>query len=900
MDYKDTLLMPTTNFPMRANLATKELEIQSYWSSIDLYNKSLFKNKDNTPFILHDGPPYANNPIHIGHAFQKTLKDFVLRFKSLSGYYTPYIPGWDTHGLPIEHEVTKKVDRKSIPVSKFREICYEFALTQVELQKADFMRLGILGRWDKPYLTLDKEFEASQILTFAKMVKKGLIYRGLKPIYWSPSSESALAEAEIEYQDLESYSLYVRFKVVDYKQYANLKDAYLLVWTTTPWTLPANLAVSINPRFNYAVIKTNNTKYLVLEDLLPKLSNLLSFANLEVLEIINGANLEYLTYKHPLFDKICPVILGEHVSNEDGTGLVHTAPGHGNDDYIVGLKYKLDVFSPVNEKGVFTNEAGKYAGIYYDKANEVIIEDLKESGLLVNVSKFVHSYPCDWRTKKPVIFRSTYQWFCGIDPLRKNLLKEIDNISWHPSWGLTRMQNMIVGRADWCISRQRAWGVPIPIFYAQNNEPILDIKVIEHVASLFKQYGSNIWFEKEAIDLLPSGYRNPNSPDNIFTKEKDIMDVWFDSGTSFNVLNINKLPYPADLYLEGTDQFRGWFNSSLIASVASTNESSYKQIVTHGFVLDGQGRKMSKSLGNTIKPQEIISTLGADVLRLWVSTTEYGADVRISKEILAQSGEIYRKIRNTFKYILGSINDFDYANYVEYNKQTSINKYMLSKLNKLTNEVINYYDNYQFYEVIKALLPYISNDLSAFYLDYAKDILYIENKDSYIRLSLQSALYDILLRLLLLLNPIIPHTTSEAYLEMPNKLEEDIFLCRLEKGYDVDNQVLDDFQHFFEIRDLVLKELENARTDKLIGKSNQASVEILLTNEYYDNFEKLSLNLAQLLIVSSVNLKLSDTNSVIVTKAEGVTCDRCWNVVPSVNENGLCPRCESILKSRKE
>ncbi|MDR2828608.1 MAG: isoleucine--tRNA ligase, partial [Acholeplasmatales bacterium] len=642
MDYKDTLLMPATSFPMRAQLATKELEIKKYWDSINLYKKVLLKNKNNTPFVLHDGPPYANGSIHIGHAFQKTLKDFVLRYKTLNGYYVRYIPGWDTHGLPIEHEVSKKYNRKTLSKPEFRSLCHDFALSQVDKQRENFKRLGILGEWDKPYLTLDKDFECSQIKTFGQMVEKKLIYRGQKPIYWSPSSESALAEAEIEYQDIDTKSIYVAFKITDTLGNELLEDANILIWTTTPWTLVSNVAISVNPKFKYAVISYNSKKYVVLESLLDTLVKKNIFSEYTKEGVIEGVKLEYVTYKHPLFDKTGYIILGEHVLDTDGTGAVHTAPGHGEDDYIVGLKYKLPIFSPVNQSGIFTEEAFQYASLYYEKANDIIINDLKELGALMGTEVIRHSYPHDWRTKKPIIFRATPQWFCSIELLKEDLLKNNNSVNWIPSWGLVRMENMIKGRKDWCISRQRVWGVPLPIFYASNGVPILDKKVINHVASLFKKYGSDIWFTKEASELLPEGYKNINSPDGVFTKETDIMDVWFDSGTSYNVLKTRHLNFPADLYLEGSDQYRGWFNSSLITSTAVNNISPYKSVVTHGFVLDGKGYKMSKSAGNVIDPSQVINTYGADVLRLWASTTDYQSDVRISEDGLKQVSEIYR------------------------------------------------------------------------------------------------------------------------------------------------------------------------------------------------------------------------------------------------------------------
>lgn len=897
MELKETLLMPKTNFAMRGNLGVRELEFQQKWEEMDLYNKVLEKNKDNKPFILHDGPPYANGNIHIGHALQKTLKDFVLRYKTMSGFYTPFIPGWDTHGLPIENEVIKKgIKREEYSRVDFRKQCEIYAAEQVDKQREQFKRLGILGEWENPYVTMDKTYIANQISVFGEMAAKNLIYRGLKPVYWSPSSESAFAEAEIEYHDKNSTSIYVAFPLVNVE--GDLVDANLLIWTTTPWTLPANLAVSVHPQMTYSLILVDGKKYLVLKSLIENLKDKLEWDNVELVKEYVGNQLENITYRHPLYDRTSNVILGDHVTDVDGTGLVHTAPGHGEDDYIVGMKYNLGVLSPVDAKGHMTEEAGKYEGMFYEKANTEIVKDLEELGVLLKQEVITHSYPHDWRTKKPVIFRATPQWFASIDPLRNDLLEAIKNVNWTPSWGEVRLSNMIEGRSDWVISRQRIWGVPLPIFYAENEEPILDSKVIKHVASLFKIHGANIWYEYDAKDLLPKGYTNENSPNNIFTKEVDTMDVWFDSGTSYKVLEDRGLPFPADLYLEGSDQYRGWFNSSLITSVATTGLSPYKKIVSHGMVLDGKGYKMSKSIGNVIDPLKVISQQGADIVRLWVATSSYQSDIRISDDLIKQTSEAYRKIRNTFRFVLGNISDFNpLTDHIAYSMRGRINRVMTLKYFDVVNKAIDAYDNYEFDKVYRIIMPFIINDFSAFYLDFIKDVLYIESKNNFERRAIQSTLYDIILGLLKLLNPIIPHTTSEAYWEMPYQEFEDIYLESMPEKRDFTDQVLlDAFAIFEELREDVLKELELARANKVIGKSLESQIDLILTQEQIDAIKYLDADLELILISSNVNVVLGDSQSITITKFDGHVCERCWRSYKKLNDINICTKCEKIVE----
>ncbi|WP_412095313.1 isoleucine--tRNA ligase, partial [Bacillus haynesii] len=664
MDYKDTLLMPKTDFPMRGNLPNREPEIQGKWEDMDIYSLVQKRTEGRPMFVLHDGPPYANGDIHMGHALNKVLKDFIVRSRSMSGYHAPYVPGWDTHGLPIETALTKnkKVKRKEMTVAEFRKLCEEYAWQQIEGQKTQFKRLGVRGDWENPYVTLKPEFEAQQIKVFGEMAKKGYIYKGKKPVYWSPSSESALAEAEIEYHDKRSPSIYVAFDVKDGKGVLTNGEK-IIIWTTTPWTIPANLGIAVHPELEYSVVAAGGGRYVMASALIESVAKAIGFEDHEVVQTVKGKDLEHIVAVHPLYGRDSLVMLGEHVTTDAGTGCVHTAPGHGEDDFIIGQKYGLDVLCPVDEKGHMTSEAPGFEGLFYDQANKPITEQLEEKGALLKLDFITHSYPHDWRTKKPTIFRATAQWFASIKDFRDELLDAVKETKWVPEWGETRLYNMIRDRGDWCISRQRAWGVPIPVFYAENGEPIITDETIDHVSELFRKHGSNIWFEKEANELLPEGFTHPGSPNGKFTKEQDIMDVWFDSGSSHQAVleERDDLVRPADLYLEGSDQYRGWFNSSISTAVAVTGKAPYKGVLSHGFALDGEGRKMSKSLGNVVVPAKIMNQFGADILRLWVASVDYQADVRVSDAILKQVAEVYRKIRNTFRFLHGNIADFDPA-----------------------------------------------------------------------------------------------------------------------------------------------------------------------------------------------------------------------------------------------
>ena len=907
VELKDTLLMPNTKFPMRGNLPNKEPEFLKRWEEMDLYNKILEKNAGKPSYVLHDGPPYANGNIHTGHALNKILKDFIVKYKNMNGFVSPYVPGWDTHGLPIEQVlVNNGVDRKSMPASKFRNKCKDYALKQVDKQRADFKKLGVLGDWDNPYLTLDPKFEAEQIRVFGKMVDKGYIYKGLKPIYWSPSSESALAEAEIEYHDHTSPSIYVAFDLVS-ENGAVEKGTKFVIWTTTPWTLPANLGIAVHPDFEYQVVKYNGESYLVAKERVAFLAEKFGWENYETGEVLVGKDLEYLLCQHPFLDRTSTVILADYVTLDSGTGLVHTAPGHGVDDYLVGqLQYKLGVLSPVDNQGVLTEEAGQFAGKFVFDANKDIIAHLAETGALLKQEDITHSYPHDWRSKKPIIFRATPQWFCSVDAFRSELLEAVDNTKFYSEWGKPRLYNMIRDRGDWVISRQRVWGVPIPVFYAENGEAILDNTLIEHVAKIFEVEGSNVWFYKDAKELLPEGYTHPGSPNGEFTKEMDIMDVWFDSGTSHQGCCAlrDDLTYPADLYLEGSDQYRGWFNSSLITSVAISGEAPYKELVSAGFVMDGNGNKMSKSLGNGISPNDVGKQLGAEIIRLWSASVDYTQDVRISNDILKQVSETYRKIRNTFRFLLGNLFNGNFDNRTDllsYDELEELDKYMVLKFEKVVAKVLDYYENYQFNSITTELINFFNVELSSFYLDYGKDILYIEAEKSHKRLSMLTVLYTVLSKSVRLLAPILSFTAEEVYDNMPYEDAESVHLTDFPAKNLIDDAALEaKWDKLLEVRDDVNKALEESRNEKVIGKSLEAAVEI-----YSNDGEVVELlnsvdNLHQLFIVSSVEVKENDgvaydLATVKVTKAEGHRCERCWNIVEEVNEEGLCPRCASIL-----
>lgn len=911
MEYKNTLLMPKTDFPMKGSLPTREPEMESRWVEEDIYNKVASRNAGKPKFILHDGPPYANGDLHMGHALNKTLKDFVVRYKSMSGFDAPYVPGWDTHGLPIEQALTKKgVNRKEMTTAEFRELCTEYALQQVDKQRTQFKRVGIRGDWENPYMTLQPEYEAEQIKVFGEMAKKGYIYKGLKPVNWSPTSESALAEAEIEYADKRSASIYVAFEVQDGKGKVE-EGAEFIIWTTTPWTIPANLGICLNAELDYVMVNVESRKFIIAKELLSTVAEKLEWTDYEVVNTYKGSDLEFVEAKHPIYDRVSLVINGEHVTTDAGTGCVHTAPGHGEDDFIVGQKYDLGVLCPVNDKGVMTKEAPGFEGLFYDAANKPIADKLTENGKLLNLEFITHSYPHDWRTKKPTIFRATAQWFCSIEAFRGDLLKAIEDTKWTPAWGESRLYNMVRDRGDWCISRQRVWGVPIPVFYGEDGTEIINDETISHVSELFRKHGSNVWFERETKDLLPEGFTHDSSPNGIFTKENDIMDVWFDSGSSHQAVCAARpeLQYPADLYLEGSDQYRGWFNSSLSTGVAVTGTAPYKGILSHGFVMDGQGRKFSKSLGNGVDPAKIINQYGADILRLWVSSVDYQNDVRISDEILKQVAEVYRKIRNTYRFLLGNLDGFNAStDKVSYDGLNDVDKYVLIRLNKVVETALNGYENYEFASVYHAVNTFCTGELSAFYLDYAKDILYCDAKDAIARRRIQTVLSECLDSLVLLMSPILSHTADEVWSYMSDREVRFAQLNDMPEVVELANaeEISTKWQKFMTYRDDVLKALEEARNAKVIGKSLNAEIVLYLDDEAKQLFDSIDEKLEQLFIVSKVTLKstseLTDKNFAIEVKAAtGEVCERCWNISDEVGtvttHETLCVRCADVIKA---
>jgi len=918
MKMKDTLHLGKTKFPMRGNLPNREGKWQKEWEENKIYERRQKINEGKPTFVLHDGPPYANGNIHIGHALNKVSKDIIVRSKSMSGFRAPYVPGWDTHGLPIEQVLTNKgIKRKEMSMSDYREKCREYAMTQVDKQRTDFKRLGVQGEWDNPYLTLTPDYEAAEIRVFGKMAEKGYIYKGLKPIYWSPSSESSLAEAEIEYKDVRSPSIYIAFKVVDGKGLLD-NDTAFIIWTTTPWTIPSNLGISVHPDFDYVQVAADGKKYVVAKELLALVKEELDWNSVEVLQEFKGRAMEYMTAQHPFYDRTSLLMLGEHVTLDSGTGLVHTSPGHGEDDYYVGKQYGLDILSPIDDKGYFTAQAPGFEGVFYDKANPMVTDLLQEKGALLKLDFFTHSYPHDWRTKKPVIYRATPQWFASIDKFRQNIMDEVEKVQWVIPWGKTRLYNMIRDRGDWVISRQRAWGVPLPIFYAENGDAVITPETTEHVAQLFEKYGSNVWFERAAKDLLPEGFTHPSSPNGKFTKEKDIMDVWFDSGSSHEAVLRGRdyLTFPADMYLEGSDQYRGWFNSSITTSVAINGVAPYKSVLSQGFTLDGNGRKMSKSLGNTIVPDKVIKQMGADILRLWVSSVDYEADVRVSMDILQQVSEVYRKIRNTMRFLLANTNDFEPAeNSVEYDQLRSVDKYMLVRLNEVIKDVRQKgYDKYDFLHVYRTILNFITVDLSSFYLDFAKDVVYIEKEDDYDRRCMQTVFYQTAVALTKLLTPIIPHTTEEIWSFLKED-EEYVQLADFPDYQEYPNQaeLMDSWKAFMDFRDKVLKALEVARNEKLIGKSMEAKVIIYPNEQVRTLLTALDSNIAQLLIISPDFFEVKDVKesapenaqkfddvAILVEKAEGHVCERCRQVKVSVGDDPhfatLCSHCAQIVE----
>ncbi|HHU5243548.1 TPA: isoleucine--tRNA ligase [Streptococcus agalactiae] len=898
MKLKETLNLGQTAFPMRAGLPNKEPQWQEAWDQADIYKKRQALNEGKPAFHLHDGPPYANGNIHVGHALNKISKDIIVRSKSMSGFRAPYVPGWDTHGLPIEQVLAKKgVKRKEMDLAEYLEMCRDYALSQVDKQRDDFKRLGVSADWENPYITLTPDYEADQVRVFGAMADKGYIYRGAKPVYWSWSSESALAEAEIEYHDIDSTSLYYANKVKDGKGILDT-DTYIVVWTTTPFTVTASRGLTVGPDMEYVVVAPvgSERKYLLAEVLVDSLAAKFGWENFEIVTHHTGKELNHIVTEHPWDTEVEElVILGDHVTTDSGTGIVHTAPGFGEDDYNVGIANGLDVVVTVDSRGLMMENAGPdFEGQFYDKVTPLVKEKLGD--LLLASEVINHSYPFDWRTKKPIIWRAVPQWFASVSKFRQEILDEIEKTNFQPEWGKKRLYNMIRDRGDWVISRQRAWGVPLPIFYAEDGTAIMTKEVTDHVADLFAEYGSIVWWQRDAKDLLPAGYTHPGSPNGLFEKETDIMDVWFDSGSSWNgVMNAREnLSYPADLYLEGSDQYRGWFNSSLITSVAVNGHAPYKAVLSQGFVLDGKGEKMSKSLGNTILPSDVEKQFGAEILRLWVTSVDSSNDVRISMDILKQTSETYRKIRNTLRFLIANTSDFNpKQDAVAYENLGAVDRYMTIKFNQVVDTINKAYAAYDFMAIYKAVVNFVTVDLSAFYLDFAKDVVYIEAANSPERRRMQTVFYDILVKLTKLLTPILPHTAEEIWSYLEHEEEEFVQLAEMPvaQTFSGQEEILEGWSAFMTLRTQAQKALEEARNAKVIGKSLEAHLTIYASQEVKTLLTALNSDIALLMIVSQLTIadeadKPADSVSFegvafTVEHAEGEVCERSRRIDPT-------------------
>lgn len=919
-DYSSTLNLPKTDFPMRGNLPTKEPETLKAVFENGLYEKILKKNEGHKHFVLHDGPPYANGEIHAGHALNKILKDTIVRYKAMKGFYAPFIPGYDTHGMPTEKKAIEKLglDRSKIPVTKFRDTCREFTTNYKDIQTEGFKRLGVLGDWAHPYITYDHATEARQIGVFGDMYKKGYIYKGLKPVYWCTDCETALAEAEIEYKDVTGESIYVKFPVEDSKGLFDKKDTYMVIWTTTPWTLPGNMGITIGADYEYSIVELKENKensklerLIIATELVEKVMKLAEVEDYKTVQTFKGSELEGVLCKHPFLDRMSRVVLGSettvNVTLDEGTGAVHTAPAYGKEDYLQGLKDKLGMVVAVDDKGKQTAEAGEFAGQFYAKSNKTITAWLDENGYLLKAVKIEHSYPHCWRCKKPIIFRATPQWFASVDGFRDDVLKAIKTVTWHPDWGEDRMSEMIKGRNDWCISRQRTWGVPLPIFYCKDcGEPYVTEESIKKIQDVVRTEGTNAWWAKEAKDLVPEGAKCPKCGCTEFKKETDIMDVWFDSGSTHQSVLVERgLDYPADLYLEGNDQYRGWFQSSLLTSVAVNGIAPYKEVLCCGFVVDGQGRKMSKSLGNGVSPIDVSNKFGADILRLWALSSDYSMDVNLSDDILKGISDVYRKIRNTARYILGNTYDYDPEKPVAYEDLQEIDKWALTRLNKLIKDCTKDYDTYSFGNCYHDVNQFCVVDMSSFYLDIIKDRLYTEKADSVARRAAQTTMYYILDALVKILTPMISFTAEEIWSAMNHTKKENVESPML-ADYPVPNdewdnkEIAEKWEKIIKVKNIVAKDLELARAEKTIGNSLDAKVTIYAEGEEYKFLKENEELIKLVLIVSGLeiqenNRKQEEKLGVKVEHATGEKCERCWMYNDHL-EDGLCPRCKEVLE----
>ena len=943
VDYGKTLHLPETEFPMRGNLPKREPEFIKFWEDNKIYEKRLAKNKGKKSFILHDGPPYANGKLHIGHALNKTLKDIVMKYKTMQGHYTPYIPGWDTHGLPIEHAVIKNtgLNRHEMSPLDLRNQCREYALNCVEEQKKDFIRFGVLGEWDRPYLTLRPEFEVKQIGVFGEMAKRGYIYKGLKTVYWCTHCETALAEAEIEYAEKKSFSIYVKFAYVNGADSTlpagfDTSKLFSVIWTTTPWTMPANQAISVNPELDYSWVKIGDEAWLLANGLIETATKEMGVESYEVLNTFKGSELELANFKHPFADRNAPILLGSHVTLDAGTGCVHTAPAHGEDDFNVVKAYKdagkidFDILSLVDATGRYIAKVDEprygdteqpLAGVEIHDAEVPVIKILAHNGALVQKGNIRHQYAHCWRCKNPVIYRATEQWFSSVDGYRQEALKAIDEqVQWIPKWGHDRIYNMIADRGDWVISRQRAWGVPIPIYYCDHcGEHIINDDTISSLQEWFAKEGSNAWWAHEAKELLPAGFTCPSCGHDSFHKETDIMDVWFDSGSSWSgVLEQNGMDVPCAMYLEGSDQHRGWFNSSLLTGIATRGHAPYNAVLTHGFVVDGEGRKMSKSVGNTVAPSDIIDVHGADVMRLWVSSADYQADVRLSKDIVKQLAEVYRKIRNTFRFLLGNLDNFNpNTDKVAYKELTELDRWALHRLEEVRQKVTNAYENYEFHILYHTIHNFCTVDLSSFYLDVLKDTMYAEKENNVARRSAQTAIYEILTTLVKMVSPVLSFTAEEVWQYMPKEdgMEESVMLADWPQGHaeHVDAELSARWATMLDLRSEMTKALEGARRDKAIGHSLDASITVYADGDAYQALTGFGSSLASLLIVSEAHVVEGRDKapasavtvedgvlSIVVTPSELEKCERCWihrdTVGQDTDHPTLCARCADVVK----
>ncbi len=917
MDYKDTLNLPKTPFPMKGNLPTKEKEMLKFWEEIEVYQKLTEGRNDRPTFILHDGPPYANGNIHLGTALNKILKDIIIKSKFMAGFRADYVPGWDCHGLPIEHQIEKETKEKKLNLTKLeiRHRCRAYAERFLNLQREEFKRLGGIGDWDHPYITMDFNYQATIIAEMEKFFERGEAYRKKKPVLWCMNCLTALAEAEIEYDTKKSQSIYVKFPYTKKREglFDNYpeKPIFMLIWTTTPWTLPANLAIAINPDFTYVAVETENEIYIALKDLVEEIAKKAGITDYRIIDEIKPERLKGLAFKHPFIDRDSVVVFADYVANDTGTGAVHTAPGHGEEDYETGLEYGLDVYSPVNDRGEFLEEVEFFKGMNVFEANKHVIAKLAELGLLLHTEEIEHSYPHCWRCKKPVIFRATEQWFISLDKngLRRKALSEVDRIKWIPTWGHDRIYNMLQVRPDWCISRQRTWGIPITIFYCEKcHEPYWSKESFQNVIKAVRESGADIWFEKEAAHFLSRDARCGKCGNGTFVKEDDILDVWFDSGVSWSAVckQRKELKYPADMYLEGSDQHRGWFHSSLLTSVGNEGTAPYESVLTHGFVVDGSGRKMSKSLGNVISPEEIINKFGAEILRLWVTYEDYRDDIKISKDIISRLVETYRRIRNTLRFLHANINgDFNpVTDRVPYEKMSSLDKWALSRLQRLIEKVRGSYDEYAFHAIYHSLHNFCTVDLSALYLDIVKDRIYVERKDALKRRAAQTVIFDTLISLLKLLAPVLSSTAEEmwSYLSGFEK-EESVLLASLPVARKelINPEIEEEWEKIWKVREIVNKKIEEKRAAKEIGHPLDAKVVVTAPTREFSLMKALGDELKDIFIVSQVELKEGSEVDAAVFKADGEKCERCWQYNTDLFDVGpfthVCKRCADTLSS---